>query len=241
MHFTRQHPKHSIAQPRLKLTLAIALALTFGCTNPSTSLTANPIGETSIAAPSPDPPIRETSDAPDDLPAQAETIALEGSEVEMLRREALETAIVDNNLTPLVSYCRMGECMSSYYTFNNLVQEAGRERLYEAEILTQHSAMGETEGEWILAEAPTQILCSTERPTAVDFAGNEYIINHLSPGVSPSSFQAEVDALYWALCHNISASQLAETGFRASQARRLGYDLNREANQTRQTSVRFLD
>jgi len=159
-----------------------------------------------------------------------------------MRTEALETAIAEENFTPLISYCRMGECVESYYTFTRLKREARGEKLYQTEVLVYHSVMGKpTEGKWVWMKAPTQVLCSTERPMAINFDGTEYIIDRLSPGNYPPGFQREADALYWAICHDTSVTDLDKNQSREQQAIQLGYDLNREAEQTRQDFIELIE
>jgi hypothetical protein len=166
---------------------------------------------------------------------------VEITEVEMMRREALETAIVNENLTPLTRYCRMGECIESYYTFTNLQQESQGEKLYETEVLVYRSGMGEPTGEWIFKSAPTRVLCSTYRPMVVDFDGDEYLLTHLSPGNLPPGFQTDYDALYWDICHGLSVSEFQQNESRSELAGELGYDLNREPSQTRQNFIELIE
>ena len=258
--------------------MAIALAMTLGCTVPSPSTQAETVSQDSahsisstVAAETNPLPQPGNSDSSKNLESQTlESQNLETKpetkpeknidrldnstaspknleisqvdEVEMMRREALETAIADKNFTPLISYCRMGECINSYYTFDFLEREARGEKLYQAELLIYRwSGTEPTAGEWVTQKAPTQVLCSTERPMTIDFDGNEYIVNHLSPGNKPGSFQAESDALYWAICHDTTGADLDRDKFREQQAIQLGYDLNREATQTRQDFIELIE
>ena len=260
------------SRPRTGLTLAIALAITLDCTalSPSTQAetfsrdSANPESLTVAAEPSPLPhPGNSDSskhlesqnletkpeknldnldnlDNPTASPKNLEISQID--EAEMMRTEALETAIAEENFTPLISYCRMGECVESYYTFTRLKREARGERLYQTEVLVYHSLMGKpTEGKWVWMKAPTQVLCSTERPMAINFDGTEYIIDRLSPGNYPPGFQREADALYWAICHDTSVTDLDKNQSREQQAIQLGYDLNREASQTRQDFIELIE
>lgn len=288
MHFPRQPASHRTpfdtglcqgitSRPKLGLTMAIALAMTLGCTAPSPSTQAETVSQDSahsnsstVAAetnPLPHPGNSDPSkkresqnlesqnleskpeknldnlDNIDNSTASPKNLEIsQVDEVEMMRTEALETAIADKNFTPLISYCRMGECVESYYTFTRLKREARGERLYQTEVLVYHSLMGKpTEGKWVWMKAPTQVLCSTERPMAIDFDGNEYIIDRLSPGNYPPGFQREADALYWAICHDTSVTDLDKNQSREQQAIQLGYDLNREASQTRQDFIELIE
>lgn len=230
------------------LILTLTFGMTLGCPNPSLSAQIAPISEIytdsdlsnfavdsspSSTTKNPTPPM--ISPLPDI--AQIE----EMSEVEMLRLEALEVAIVEENFTPLTSYCRMGECIESYYTFTYLQQESQDERLYETEVLVYRSGIDESIGRWEFAPAPTQVLCSSDRPMVVSFDGEEYLLTHLSPGNPPPGYQTESDALYWAICHQIKVTKLPDNEFRTELARQLGYDLNREPNQTRQNFIELIE
>lgn len=227
------------------ITLAIAVGMTLGCTQPLRSAQTEVISTDSVV--SADSELFTSSEdlptSPDPItsvPSPDETrVAL--SEVEMMRFEALETAISDENLTPLTSSCRMGECIETYYTFTYLDQEINGERLYETEVITYKLPIGETSGRWILQDAPTQVLCSTQRPMVIFVEGNEYRINNISPGTEPGGAFMESDALYWTICHDINITESANNQSRSDQAMELGYSLDLRASQTKQSFLNLMD
>lgn len=231
------------------LILALTLGMTLSCSSPSSSAQTEVISATPAHSNSPNVAL-DPSQSPatgNSSPSMSSPLAntpqlKEMSEVEMLRMEALEVAIVEENFTPLTSSCRMGECMESYYTFTNLQQESQDERLYTTEVLLYRSGMSAPipTGEWIFSPAPTQVLCSSDRPMVINFDGEEYILTHLSPGNQPPGFQTESDALYWAICHEIQVTELTNE-LRSELARQWGYDLNREPNQTRQNFIELIE
>jgi hypothetical protein len=222
------------------ISLAIALGITLGCTQPlrsvqpeivSTNAEVSTVPEASPLSPD---PITAVSSPTETLVAY--------SEVEMMRIEALETAIIDENLTQLTSYCRMGECLETYYTFTYLDQEANGERLYQTEVLTYKTPLGEeTGGEWILQEASTQVLCSTQRPMVIFFQDNEYFINNMSPGTEATGAFLESDALYWAVCHNVNMMEPFNNPSRREKALELGYSLDLTLSQMTQPFINLMD
>lgn len=234
------------------ISLAIALGITLGCTQPLRSVqtetlsTDSGVSTDSILSPnaeistvSKDSPL--APDAGTSVISPSETLVAQ-SEVEMMRLEALETAISDENLTRLTSSCRMGVCLETYYTFTYLDQEANGERLYQTELLTYKTPMGEeTVGEWILQEASTQVLCSTQRPMVIFPQKNEYIINNISPGTPVSGVFMESDALYWAICHEIKSGESLNNQFRREKALELGYSLDLTPSQTTQPSINLME
>ncbi len=227
------------------ITLAIAVGITLGCTQPLRSAqtevtsTASVVSTDSELFPvSEDIPI--SPDSITSVPSPDETPVAQ-SEVEMMRLEALETAIFDENFTPLTSYCRMGQCLETYYTFTYLEQESNGERLYDTEILTHKVPLGETVGEWILQPASTKVLCSTQRPMVVFSDGNQYTINNLSPGNPPGGVFMESDALYWAICHDINITEYSKNQSRSDKALELGYSLDLNLSQTNQPFLNLMD
>ncbi|AFY84145.1 hypothetical protein [Oscillatoria acuminata] len=234
------------------ITLAIAVGITLGCTQPLRSAQPEAVSTTAEVSTdsilSNDP---EVSTVPEESPLSQEPVTsvaaptetlVAYSEVEMMRIEALETAIIDENLTQLTSYCRMGECLETYYTFTYLDQEANGERLYQTEVLTYQIPLGEeTGGEWILQEASTQVLCSTQRPMVIFFKDNEYFINNMSPGTEVSGAFLESDALYWAVCHDINMMEPFNNPSRREKALELGYSLDLTLSQTRQPFINLMD
>ncbi|MBO0349523.1 hypothetical protein J0895_10460 [Phormidium pseudopriestleyi FRX01] len=227
------------------ITLAIAVGITLGCTQPLRSAQTEVVSTDSVVSNdsevftvSEDVPISPTPIT--SVPSHSETQVAQ-SEVEMMRLEALETAIIDENLTLLTSYCRMGQCLETYYTFTYLKQEADGERLYDTEVLTYKVPLGETVGEWILQEASTKVLCSIQRPMVVFSDGNNYTINNLSPGNQPGGVFMESDALYWAICHNINITEYSNNQSRRDQALELGYSLDLNLSQTNQPFLNLMD
>lgn len=224
------------------ITLAIALGITLGCTQPWRSAQTEVISTDSVVSTDSELfPVSEDSPiSPDSIPSSEETPVAQ-TEVEMMRLEALETAIIDENFTPLTSYCRMGQCLETYYTFTYLEQESNGERLYDTEILTHKVPLGETVGEWILPSASTKVLCSTDRPMVVFFDGNQYTINNLSPGNPPGGVFLESDALYWAICHDINITEYSKNQSRSDKALELGYSLDLNLSQTNQPFLNLMD
>jgi hypothetical protein len=235
----------NIAKIQRIITLAIAVGITLGCTQPLRSAQTETVSTDAVVSTdselftvSEDIPI--SPDSIPSVPSPSETEVAQ-TEVEMMRLEALETAIFDENFTPLTSYCRMGQCLETYYTFTYLEQEANGERLYDTEVLTHKVPLGETVGEWILPSASTKVLCSSDRPMVVFSDGNQYTINNLSPGTQPGGVFMESDALYWAICHDINITEYSNNQFRRDQALELGYSLDLTPSQTNQPSIDFLD
>jgi hypothetical protein len=222
--------------------LTIAVGITLGCTQPLRSAQTEVLSTDSGVSNN-----SEVFTVSNDLPTSSDSIPSPDetrnalSEGEMMRFEALETAISDENLTPLTSSCRMGECIETYYTFTYLDQEINDERLYETEVITHQVPMGETLGRWILQDAPTQVLCSKQRPMVVFFQENQYIINNLSPGTEPGGVFMESDALYWAICHDINITEYPTSQLREEKAIELGYSLGLSASQTNQPVLKLMD
>ncbi len=65
---------------------------------------------------------------------------------------------------------------------------------------------------------------------AIAVDGGEYIVDRISPATYPDAagILLEPDALYWAICHETSATQL-------------GYSRDLEASRTRTNSVEWLE
>lgn len=245
-----------IANLTLRIPLAIALATVVGCTS------SRPSAQTEAVEIAP----LESKSKPDTVPASTESANLQSetssaddreianpaplnqsqiSEAEMLRREALETAIADENLTRLIGNCRMQACVETYYTFTFLEWETDGERLYQTEVLNYRSDASSSEavGEWVFSSAPTRVLCSTERPMTIAVDGDEYIVNRITPATYPDAAGILLvpDALYWAICHDTSATELSENETRIDRATQLGYSTNLETSRTRTDSVEWLE
>lgn len=235
----------NIAKIQRIITLAIAVGITLGCTQPLRSAQTEVISTASVVSTDSElfPVSEDIPISPDSIPSvpSPDETQVAQTEGEMMRFEALETAIIDENFTPLTSYCRMGQCIETYYTFTYLDQEINGERLYETEVITHKVPMGETLGRWILPDAPTQVLCSKQRPMVVFSDGNNYSINNLSPGHHPGGVFMESDALYWAICHDINITEYSNNQFRRDKALELGYSLDLTLSQTNQPFLNLMD
>ncbi|MCT7960874.1 hypothetical protein NG791_09335 [Laspinema sp. D1] len=235
----------NIAKIQRVISLAIAVGISLGCTQPWRSAQTEVVSTDSVVFNDSQPftvskalPISPASIP--SLPSPNETPVAQ-SEVEMMRLEALETAIFDENFTLVTSSCRMGQCLETYYTFTYLEEESDGERLYDTEVLIHKVPIGETVGEWILPSASTKVLCSTQRPMVVFSDGNNYTINNLSPGNQSGGAFMESDALYWAICHDINITEYSNNQSRSDKARELGYSLDLTPSQTNKPASDFLD
>ena len=236
----------------LKIPLTIALVTLNGCTSSPPSAQTETVEIAALDAeskPNTLPSSPESANSPSETPAVGDreianpdsSNQAQISEEEMLRREALETAIAEENLTRLMGNCRMQGCIETYYTFTVLEWETEGERLYQTEVLDYRST--EAVGEWVFSSAPTRVLCSTERPMTIAVDGDEYIVNRISPATYPDAagILLEPDALYWAICHDTSATELSENETRSDRATQLGYSRDLEASRTRTNSVAWLE
>ncbi|NJN72675.1 MAG: hypothetical protein HC799_07615 [Limnothrix sp. RL_2_0] len=151
-------------------------------------------------------------------------------EVQMMRNEAIETAIAEGNITSLTGYCYQGACNETFYTFVSLEKELDGERLYDLEVLTEVSSQDNpTEGHWEISPNSTKVLCSTERPMIINKVAGQYEIHHISGG-SPQVYAfagvQEQDALYWEICHDLKDASADEI---RQMADMYGYDMKRES------------
>ncbi|MGB2926768.1 MAG: hypothetical protein WBB82_15825 [Limnothrix sp.] len=162
-------------------------------------------------------------------------------EVQMMRGEAIETAIIDGNITSLTGYCYQGACDETFYTFVSLVKTVGDERLYDLEVLTKVSPQDDpTNVRWQTNSNSTKVLCSTERPMIIN-KSDQYEIHHISggaPQVYAFAGVQEQDALYWEICHDLKDASADEI---RQMADMYGYDPNRESRNTRTEFIELFE
>lgn len=172
--------------------------------------------------------------------ADIEVDYTELSEFEMLRYEAIETAIAEDNLTFVMGYCYQSSCRETYYTFLNQLNANDAETAYDLEVLTT-AQFADEPARWEINPYSTQVLCSTYRPMVIDFDGTEYTVNHISAGspqIYPFAGLQEPDAIYWQVCHGLENPLPSEI---PTFAESYGYDLTTESRVTQQDFIELIE
>lgn len=125
----------------------------------------------------------------------------------------------------LQSRCRMGECSEIWFGGKTLLEERGRERLYEIEIAYRSTPIGEEPNGPFYNQGKSYVLCSHSRPRHIfkDDDSERYHSVYLNPGVVPGA-EYEDHILYWTTCHNIVGPNFFSDEMR-QRAIDLGYSL----------------
>ena len=139
---------------------------------------------------------------------------------------ATDVEIADSS-SALISYtsiCEEGPCGQSYHTTRTLIGQSDVEQLFTVDLISESST-----GERLSGPAPTQVMCSTERPMVIKEIDAEYVIFHMAPHQITSDEDMNVTSLYWSVCHNTQADALSPDEM-TQQARTLGYSLDHTFN-----------
>ena len=192
----------------------------------STADAAEPIATDSVAQTQSPSPTAATQTESADLstsqsPTQPVTVAQTNAPA-----TATDVEIADSS-SALISYtsiCEEGPCGQSYHTTPTLIGQSGVEQLFTVDLISESST-----GKRLSGPAPTQVMCSTERPMVIKEIDAEYVIFHMAPHQITSDEDMNVTSLYWSICHNTQADALSPDEM-TQQARTLGYSLDRTFN-----------
>ncbi|MEL6402035.1 MAG: hypothetical protein AAFO87_01620 [Cyanobacteria bacterium J06607_6] len=136
----------------------------------------------------------------------------------------VEIADSSSALIGYTSICEEGPCSQFYHTTPTLMGQSGVEQLFTVDLVSESST-----GERLSGPAPTQVMCSTERPMVIKEIDAEYVIFHMAPHQITSDEDMNVTSLYWSVCHDTQADALSPDEM-TQQARTLGYSLDRTFN-----------
>ncbi|MGD1929066.1 MAG: hypothetical protein ACFB12_09150 [Leptolyngbyaceae cyanobacterium] len=139
---------------------------------------------------------------------------------------ATDVEIADSSsaLIGYTSICEEGPCGQYYHTTPILIGQSGVEQLFTVGLISESIT-----GERLSGPAPTQVMCSTERPMVIKDSGAEYVIFHMAPHQITSDEDMNVTSLYWSVCHDTQADALSPDAM-TQKARTLGYSLDRTFN-----------
>ena len=159
--------------------------------------------------------------SPSQAPTQPVTVAQTNAPA-----TATDVEIADSSsaLIGYTSICEEGPCGQYYHTTPILIGQSGVEQLFTVGLISESIT-----GERLSGPAPTQVMCSTERPMVIKDSGAEYVIFHMAPHQITSDEDMNVTSLYWSVCHDTQADALSPDAM-TQQARTLGYSLDRTFN-----------
>lgn len=122
--------------------------------------------------------------------------------------------------------CHMGFCPEMRFDRKTLLEERGSERLYEIEVTSRVTPMGEEPSRAFAEPRKHYVFCSYSQPRLISLSDAEgYVSTYLNPGGLPSGVDLEAHMLYWTTCHDIVGPDFFSDAMR-QRASDLGYPLD---------------